>query len=219
MSEARPNEPAYLVTVHQPKDLPEVLVFTFVPKVARQAGSESSGRAPRFIAAARTDGTEPGVDWSQSPDDPAGARPELESEVRRRVEARAAWIGRISDLVARVEAWGRELGWATRRISKRLDDSLIGTHEVPALLMQEGTCRVLLEPIGRSAPGADGVADLYLMPAYDDIASLYFHDDGWHLHYCFEGGPSTRTVREAAGIPLSKETLQRVLGEMTTHAA
>jgi hypothetical protein len=29
--------------------------------------------------------------------------------------------------------------------------------------------RELLEPIGRPAPGIEGIVDLYLMPAYDDI--------------------------------------------------
>ncbi len=48
----------------------------------------------------------------------------------------------------------------------------------PALLMQEGpSAGLILEPIARSAPGADGVVDLYLLPAYDDIASLYFYND------------------------------------------
>ena len=85
--------------------------------------------------------------------------------------------------------------------------------------MQEGTCRALLEPVGRSAPGAEGVVDLYLMPAYDDIASLYFYDNQWNLHYPFPGTPPLATAREAAGVPLSKETLQKVLEEMKQHAA
>ena len=77
----------------------------------------------------------------------------------------------------------------TRRIEKRLDDSGVGTHKVPALLLQEDTVRVLLEPVSRRAPGAEGVVDLYLMPAFDDIATLYFYDGGWQLHYMFPASP------------------------------
>jgi hypothetical protein len=122
-------------------------------------------------------------------------------------------------LVTQVEQWGQELGWATRRIEKWLDDAQIGRHQVPALLLQEGTCRLLLEPIGRSAPGAQGVVDLYRMPAYDDIASLYFYEDRWNLHYLWPSGPSVATVREAPRVVLSKESLQGILEEMKRHAA
>jgi len=99
-----------------------------------------------------------------------------------------------------------------------LDDSELGSYKAPALLMQEGSVRVLLEPIARSAPGANGVVDLYLMPAYDDIASLYLGSDGWRLHYMFPGTPSTATIRDADSKPLAKETLAEVLCEMKKNA-
>ena len=33
-------------------------------------------------------------------------------------------------------------------------------YQAPALLLQKETARVLLEPVGRAAPGAEGVVDL-----------------------------------------------------------
>jgi hypothetical protein len=78
---------------------------------------------------------------------------------------------------------------------------------------------VLLDPVARFVPGADGVVDLYLMPAYDDIASLYFVAGEWRLHYVFPNTAAVATVREAQSTPLSKETLARVLDEMVAHAA
>lgn len=158
-------------------------------------------------------------DWSRTPDDPGEGKLEIEQEVAQRVNDRFAWLDRVSTLVGQVEQWGKELGWATRRIDKSLDDSRIGKHQVPALLMQQDLCRVLLEPIGRSTPGTEGVIDLYLMPAYDDIASLYYYDDRWNLHDLFPGSNPVSTVREAEGVPLSKETLQTVLAEMMQNAA
>ena len=87
------------------------------------------------------------------------------------------------------------------------------------MLLQEDTWRILLEPIGRSAPGVEGVVDLYLMPAYDDIASLYFYGGRWNLHYPPWDNPAAATVQEKVGVPLSKEALRRVLEEMKQHAA
>src|SRR5262249_50078611 len=78
------------------------------------------------------------------------------------------WLKRLGDLVQQVESWARELDWATRRIDKTMEDSWLGSYKAPALIMQRETTRVLLEPIARTAPGAEGVVDLYLMPAYDD---------------------------------------------------
>ena len=85
--------------------------------------------------------------------------------------------------------------------------------------MQEETYRVLLEPVGRSTLGAEGVVDLYLMPAYDDIASLYYSSNQWNIHYLFHGTRPVSTVREAEALPLSKGTLEKVLADMKQNAA
>ena len=63
-----------------------------------------------------------------------------------------------------------------------------------------------------------GIVDFYLMPAYDDIARLFFYDDGWQLHYMFPGAPAVATTREDEPWPLSKETFQNVLEAMTRNA-
>ncbi|MCI0357279.1 MAG: hypothetical protein L0211_02195 [Planctomycetaceae bacterium] len=133
-------------------------------------------------------------------------------------KVREDWVGRVTTLVQDVENWAGELGWSTRRIDKQLDDSQIGSHTVPALLVQEGPVRVFVEPIARSAPGAEGVVDLYLMPAYDDIASLYFVDGQWQVHYMFPESPTVATIRDAESKPLTKETLQQVLDAMSANA-
>ena len=95
---------------------------------------------------------------------------------------RDAWLARLGSLVDLVERWAEGWDWPTRRISKAMDDPEIGPYEAPALLIQAGVSRMMLDPIARSAPGAEGVVDLYRMPAYDDIASLYYYDDRWMLH-------------------------------------
>jgi hypothetical protein len=134
-------------------------------------------------------------------------------------DLRTEWLDRLLRLTKLVRGWAEELGWSTRQIEKKLKDSRLGIYEAPALIMQKGTTRVLLDPIARFAPGADGVVDLYLMPAYDDIASLYFADGEWRLHYIFPPTPPVATIRDADSRPLSKEALTQVLDEMSGHAA
>jgi hypothetical protein len=130
-----------------------------------------------------------------------------------------SWLQLLSDLMADVRSWAEELDWATRQIEKTLDDSEFGPHKVPALLLQKETTRILLEPIARQAPGADGVVDLYLLPAYDDLASLYHHhDDGWKLHYMSPDQPSVGTIRHAESKPLSRENFKNVVEEMARNA-
>jgi hypothetical protein len=203
----------YTISVQEPS--PNTFVFTFVLKERGPNGSVK--RAPQYVVAACPKPWS--VDWTGSPDDPGEARAELEQEVRIRLAARSEWIERVGNLVAQVEQLAKELGWSTRRIEKRLEDSYIGKHTVPALLMQEETVKILLEPVGRSATGTEGVVDLYLMPAYDDIASFYFYNGCWNLHFVPPGNNGVATPREAAARPLTRETLQAVLTELKQHAA
>ncbi|MDR3633853.1 MAG: hypothetical protein P4L84_08600 [Isosphaeraceae bacterium] len=134
-------------------------------------------------------------------------------------DLRDEWLGRLTTLVDQVEGWAKELGWFTRRIDKKLRDSEIGSYLAVALLMQKDTTPVLLEPVARSAPGADGVVDLYLMPTYDDIASLYYYGGEWNLHSLSHDQKAVATIREADSKPLSKDALNEVLEEMRQHAA
>lgn len=139
--------------------------------------------------------------------------------VVNRQAIREEWVRRLSTLVESVESWAQDLGWSTRRIEATMKDSEIGTYRAPALLLQQETTKVLLEPIARSAPGAEGVADLYRMPAYDDVASLYYQKDRWQVHSPSPGTSDVGTTETARSKPLSKETLQEVLEALKIDAA
>jgi hypothetical protein len=132
---------------------------------------------------------------------------------------RATWLNRLEDLINKIEAWARTLDWSTRRIEKKMENSQIGQYRAPALLMQKETTRGLLEPIGPSAPGADGVVDLYLMPAYDDVASLFFYDGRWNLQYIGPRAVNDASRTESESKPLSRETFQEVLEIMIKNAS
>ncbi len=221
MSDQTADRERYKASVYEPEGKGGLLVFTFTPNGPEQKRSPNGTpeRAPRFILTARQEGDIINFDWSDTPDDPKSAKQEMEKEAEERIRARTVWIDSVKSLVDQVESWARELQWSTRSVEKKLDDDWIGKHRVPALLMQEDTCRILLEPVGRSSSGVQGVVDLYLTPAYDDIASLYYHENRWNLHYMFPGTTAVATISEADAVPLSKEALERVLAEMLENRA
>lgn len=221
--ESRRNQTAaqqtFMVGAYQ-HQADDPVVFTFTPRGLQQARGQGGvpKRVPQYRVAVRGTSEKLDFDWVGTPDDPGSARTEIEAEVTVRMRERAAWIGRVTDLMTEVEEWARELGWSTKRVEKKLDDARVGSHRVPALLMQAETCRMILEPVGRSTPGSEGVVDLYLMPAYDDVASIDYYEGRWNLHYVFPGDGVVKSPREADALALSKEVLERVLAEMREHA-
>ncbi len=208
----------YKISVRVSEDVPEQIFVSFVTRRSPRdkESSKRPGHAAEFVARVLRDGDKIRVVWDNPP--PAKVRRELHEEALRRMAARIAWIDRVTELVLLVQRYADELGWATKRINKRMEDSYLANYEADALLLQKETTRVLLEPAGSSAPGAEGVVDLYLLPGYDDIATLYYYDDGWHLHYPTRGAPATAGDREPEAKPLSKAALRKVLEEMTKNA-
>jgi hypothetical protein len=132
----------------------------------------------------------------------------------------AQWKDRLKILVDDVRAWVERAGWRTRTIEKPVDDRRLGRHTVPVLLMEKDTVEVALNPVSPMVPDAEGAVDLYLVPAYDDIASLYFEGGRWMIHYAFAPDPvETHPVIEAEALPLSEEAIIRVLNAIAAHAA
>jgi len=200
----------FQVGVFQQHDKPQVLKITFVPQHEHTAGPE------QFIVG--VDVSNNAMNWSGTRDVPREIQGELEEEVLRRMKARSEWIESIHALVDEVEKYTFDLGWSTRKILYELDDSYIGKHKLPALIMQKDLCKVVLQPVSRTPQGASGLVDLYLLPQYDDIASLYFYNDRWNVHYLFDNDEQVNTIREARSKPLSEEVLNDVLKEMAAHA-
>jgi hypothetical protein len=203
----------YTVRVRQAADRYQV---TYTPRDQPAGHGNGSGQTGlTFEVVIRADGADvrllsanvlPELDANQT---------DFEADALRRGRLLHEWLCRLSSRAGLIEAWAKELGWSTRIVEKNLEDSQIGRYQAPALLMQEGVDRILLEPVGRTAPGADGVVDLYLLPGYDDIASFYFYEGVWNLHYAIAGS----ALRETPARPLSKESFQGVLAEMRQHAA
>jgi len=124
---------------------------------------------------------------------------------------------RVESLVERVCEWVEPHEWVTKPYPKKLRDDESQLYELPALFLQKGATRVLLDPIAYDVPGAEGVVDIYLMPTYDDMATLYFEQGAWTIHYTFpQEGQSADTAQV---LPLREETLNQVLDSIAVHAA
>jgi hypothetical protein len=134
-------------------------------------------------------------------------------------EQREQFRRRVDELVSGFEGGVDRREWLTRRYPKRLRDDTGEVYEIPALYLQKGPISLLLDPIGYDVPGAEGTADLYLMPTYDPTASVYFEDGQWVIHYVFPPDPvETHSTVEAKGLPLSAETINQVLDSIAEHA-
>jgi hypothetical protein len=134
-------------------------------------------------------------------------------------EQRERFQRQVEELVGRFESEVDQREWVTRRYPKRLRDDAGELYEVPALYLQKGPTSLLLDPIGYDVPGADGAADLYLMPTYDPTASVYFEDGQWVIHYALPAGPAAAqsAVKDKA-LCLSPETINQVLDSIAEHA-
>lgn len=128
------------------------------------------------------------------------------------------WLGRLEDLVKTVQTWATELDWSTRRITKKMKEPELGVYQAPALLLQFETVRLLLEPIARDVPGAEGTVDLYAMPAYDDLATLVSKGGKWKLHRDWHTGPEGRHI-ELPPETFTKKAFAKFLEDMKIHVA
>jgi hypothetical protein len=141
------------------------------------------------------------------------ARPAIDSDAVKR-----EWLDRLRTLVDEVKGWAQASGSSTRRIDKSVTERGLGTYRVPVLLMEKDTVEVVLNPVARFVPGANGAVDLYLAPAYDDIASLYLEGDHWVLHYTSRPQPiATETGNERKSLPYSEQSIRMILDGMAAN--
>ena len=84
--------------------------------------------------------------------------------------------------------------------------------------MEKDTVEVVLNPVARFVPGAEGAVDLYVAPAYDDIASLYFEGDHWVVHYGERPDPmATESPVEITPRPYAEQTIRTILDGMAAN--
>lgn len=148
---------------------------------------------------------------------PSQQHPENRDDVRQKLLGE--WLVRLNSLVEIVEQAARELGWSPQRMSFQIQESELGRYAATVIFLEHNSTKLILEPVARSTPGADGVVDLCRWPDYDDIARFFFMQNKWYLQYLVGGTPRAAACRDDGPLPLSKETLQILLNEVEQNAA
>jgi hypothetical protein len=129
------------------------------------------------------------------------------------------WLDDLNILVESVREWSAASGWRGRLTSRHMAENGLGRYEVPVLVLDRDDAEVSLVPVTRQVPGADGLVDLFRMPAYDDVASLYLEEGQWFIHYAFTPDPAeVRSAVETERLPLDEGSLNRVLDDITKAA-
>ena len=135
------------------------------------------------------------------------------------LKSRDEFRQQVQLLVTQVQKWLDPGEWVTKVYEKKIRDIDHVVYTVPALFLQKGPVRILLDPVAYDAPGADAVIDLYLMPTYDDLASLFLHHGEWTIHYDPVGGANgMASIGEASARPFNREAINDVLNSMATNA-
>ena len=134
-------------------------------------------------------------------------------------EEREQFRRRVEDLVAQFETLVDTREWVTRRYPKRMRDTDGQVFELPSLYLQKGPTRLLLDPTGYAVPGAEGAVDLYQMPDYDPMATVFFEGGEWLIYYAFPPEPmETHSEVETQNFPISVESINKVLDSIAEHA-
>lgn len=134
-------------------------------------------------------------------------------------EQQERFTARVEELVRQVKSFAESHEWVTKKYPKRLRNRSGELFFVPSLFLQRGPVRVLLDPVAYDVPGSEAVVDLYLMPAYDDLASLYLADGKWTIHYPLASDSQQMLSRaDTRSLPLGEETMNEVLDSIAAHA-
>jgi hypothetical protein len=121
----------------------------------------------------------------------------------------AEWRRATDSVLASTESWAQEFGWVTKRVQKRLSETLLGTYQSSQLLMHAAPYLYVLDPVARFVPAAAGAFDLSLQPSFNTI-SLYRDFDGvWYAHHSVGDDPGTGKRDQ-----WSKDTLKTCVEEL-----
>ena len=97
-------------------------------------------------------------------------------------EKSTSFAENVDNVVRQFEEVLSEMKHLCRRDEKRMLDETRSVYSVQSLTIFMGPMRLLLDPSGYDLPGCDGAIDLYLLPPYDPVATLYLENEKWFLH-------------------------------------
>ena len=93
---------------------------------------------------------------------------------------RDAWLQEVESILRQAEDWSKKRDWATRRDTKKITETPLGSYQVSVLLVHTPQGRLLLDPIAHFVGGAEGRIDFCVYPSFDGIM-LIKTDEGWQF--------------------------------------
>jgi hypothetical protein len=130
-----------------------------------------------------------------------------------------AFVKQVESVISDFETSLSGRDWSMRRDPKRMRDEIGNVYTVQALTLIKGPVRLLLDPNGYDIPGADGVMDLYLLPPYDPVATLYLEDGQWFIHSPFPAAlEAIDNPKRWTRSDLTKESINDTLESIVEHA-
>ncbi len=130
-----------------------------------------------------------------------------------------AFARQVEDVVGQFEEILSKHNWSIRRDPKRMRDEAGTIFSVLSLTLIKGPLRLLLDPTGYDIPGAAGVMDLYLLPPYDPVASLYLESGEWFIHSPFPTNlDAVAKPSEWTRSPLGENSISNVLESIAKYA-
>jgi len=91
----------------------------------------------------------------------------------------ADWIQAVEAMIRDVEVWVADQGWHSRRVERKVTESLLGSYALPQLQFFAITDLYVLDPVARFVPGATGAYDMSIQPSHY-LTTLYRDlDGGW----------------------------------------
>ena len=122
------------------------------------------------------------------------------------------WESAANALIRRVEDWANESGWITRRESKILTETLLGSYRLDRLYLHAEGNLYILDPLARFVAGGSGTYELSIQPSSNTNA-IYRHSDGtWRVLLRSDGDPEV-----GEGDPLSKELFVAAIRELRSQ--
>lgn len=95
---------------------------------------------------------------------------------------RSRWIELVSTFANEVANWARERNWRVAITHVKRSEELLGTYEVPTLIIQTERGAVRIEPVARVVKGALGRIDLYAYPTLFRVMLLRSPQHGeWRI--------------------------------------
>lgn len=118
------------------------------------------------------------------------------------------WTRAAEGLVREVEGWCADIGWRTRRVDKKLTETLLGDYSLSQLQLYAEHLYVL-DPVARFVPGALGAYDLSIQPSFYLTSLFRYYDGRWYVHLDVGQG-----VKSARTEPWSKDSFRRSVEEL-----